>query len=199
MRLLQIDIPAFPSQENVHAPIAVAHACLADIPDPQFQFGLPGATGLVMVCGRVTQKDAAGSPDRHAPLAAHLINELALTGRPQSFRRSASCSIALSSARSATTFFSFAFSSSSCFSRRISSGNSPSYFFFQLKYVAWLIPALRQSSATGIPSLPCFKMNAFCASENFDAFIVFRSSPASGSHRKTLPKNDPVFWDQTSN
>ena len=38
------------------------------------------------------------------------------------------------------------------------------------------MPALRQMSATGIPSLPCFKMNAFCASENFDAFIVFRFS-----------------------
>ncbi|MGY6644833.1 MAG: hypothetical protein ACXIVD_06390, partial [Salinarimonas sp.] len=25
-------------------------------------------------------------------------------------------------------------------------------------------------------SAPCFRMNAFCASENFDAFIVFRSS-----------------------
>jgi hypothetical protein len=31
-------------------------------------------------------------------------------------------------------------------------------------------------SATGTPSAPCFKMNAFCASENFDAFIAFRSS-----------------------
>jgi len=25
-------------------------------------------------------------------------------------------------------------------------------------------------------------MNAFCASENFDAFIVFRSFPAQGKH-----------------
>src|SRR5689334_15418685 len=133
MRLLQIDIPSFPAQQHVHAPIAVAHAGLAYLPNPQFQFGLPGATGLVMVRGRVTQKDAACSSDRYAPLAAHLVNELALPGRLQSFRRSASCSIALSRERSATTFFSFAFSSSSCFSRRISSGSSPSYFFFQLK------------------------------------------------------------------
>jgi hypothetical protein len=35
-------------------------------------------------------------------------------------------------------------------------------------------------------------MNAFCASVNFDAFIVFRSLPAMESARKTLPKNDPV-------
>src|ERR1700722_18065018 len=31
-------------------------------------------------------------------------------------------------------------------------------------------------SATGTPSAPCRRMNAFCASENFEAFIVFRSS-----------------------
>jgi hypothetical protein len=35
-------------------------------------------------------------------------------------------------------------------------GSGPSYFFFQLKYVAWLIPALRQMSTTGIPSAPYF-------------------------------------------
>ncbi|AJA11737.1 hypothetical protein SKP52_24480 (plasmid) [Sphingopyxis fribergensis] len=52
----------------------------------------------------------------------------------------------------------------------------PSYFFFQLKQVAWLIPALRQMSATGTPSAPCFRMNAFYAFENLDAFIILRSS-----------------------
>jgi hypothetical protein len=41
-----------------------------------------------------------------------------------------------------------------------------------VKYVAWLIPALRQISETGTPSAPCFKMNALCASVNFDAFIA---------------------------
>ncbi len=38
----------------------------------------------------------------------------------------------------------------------------PSYFFFQLKSVASLIHALRQMSATGTPSAPCLRMNAFC-------------------------------------
>lgn len=89
-----------------------------------------------------------------------------------------SCSISLSSVRSATIFFSRVFSSSSAFSRRISSGSKPPYFFFQLKYVAWLIPAFRQISATRVPCSPCFRMNAFCASVNFDAFMRFRSSPS---------------------
>src|SRR5262245_54859312 len=38
-------------------------------------------------------------------------------------------------------------------------------------------------SATGMPSLPCFKMNAFWASENREAFIVLRSSQCSETQR----------------
>jgi hypothetical protein len=56
---------------------------------------------------------------------------------------------------------------------------------FQLKYVAGLIPAFRQISATGMPSDACFRMNAFWASENFDAFIVFRSH-SQENHRGKL-------------
>jgi hypothetical protein len=37
-------------------------------------------------------------------------------------------------------------------------------------------PSFRQMSATGTPSLPCFRINAFWASENFEAFITLRSS-----------------------
>jgi hypothetical protein len=46
------------------------------------------------------------------------------------------------------------------------------------------------------PSLPCFRMNASCASENLDAFIVFRSSQPGNQTRKTLAKNGPVYWEQ---
>lgn len=145
--------------------VAIPNAGLANLPDALLQIGLTAPAGFVVVARRVEQKNPAGSPDRHAPVTAYRIHQLALAGRPQSFRRSTSCSISLPSERSATSFFSLAFSSSSCFSRRISVGSRPSYFFFQLKYVASLIPALRQISATGTPSAPCFKMNAFCASE----------------------------------
>ena len=44
-----------------------------------------------------------------------------------------------------------------------------------------LIPALRQISATGMPWEACFRMNAFWASENLDAFIALRSSQP-GNH-----------------
>jgi hypothetical protein len=46
--------------------------------------------------------------------------------------------------------FSRVFSSSSSRSRRISDGINPAYLYFQLKYVAWPIPALRETSATGV-------------------------------------------------
>lgn len=87
----------------------------------------------------------------------------------------------MSSDRSATIFFKRLFSSSSSRNRRISDGIIPAYFFFQLKYVAWLIPAWRQISATAVPCSPCLIMNAFCASENLDAFIFFHSFPAKKS------------------
>jgi hypothetical protein len=56
---------------------------------------------------------------------------------------------------------------------------------------------LRQISATGCPSAPCFKMNAFCASVNFDAFTAFHSSQPGKSEQKTLTQNDPIFREQS--
>src|SRR5579863_678810 len=167
------------------ASIAIAHTRLANLSDALFEGRLSGATGSVVIGRGVELEHMAGSTDRYIPIAAHLINQLALADRLQSLRRRASCNISLSRLRSATTFRSLPFSSSSCLSRRISVGSNPSYRFFQLKYVAWLIPALRQISATGIPSAPCLSMNAFWASENLEAFIVLRSSQA-GNHRGKL-------------
>jgi len=39
-------------------------------------------------------------------------------------------------------------------------------------------------AATGVPSAPCRRMNAFCPCENCDAFIVFRSSQPGNQARK---------------
>jgi hypothetical protein len=44
----------------------------------------------------------------------------------------------------------------------------------------------------------CFKMNAFWASVNFDAFIVFHSSQPGKLQRKTQAQNDPVMRGQSS-
>ena len=69
----------------------------------------------------------------------------------------------------------------------------------QLKYIAWLIQVLRQISATGVPSSPCFTMNAFWASVNLDDFIVFAPLPAQGKYeRKTLSINSRKIRFQSS-
>src|SRR5271166_222073 len=111
------------AQQDMDTPITVAYPRLTNLSDPLFEGSLSGATGPVVIGGCVEQEHTTGTPDRYIPVAAHRINELALADRLQSFRRSASCSISLSRLRSATTFRSFEFSSSSCFSRRISLGN----------------------------------------------------------------------------
>src|SRR3954468_20121236 len=124
---------ALTSEQDMDASIAIAHTRLTNLSDPLFEMGLSGATRLVVIGGGIDLEHATRPADRNVPLTSHLINQLALPDRPQSFRRMASCSISLSSDKSATIRFSLLFSSSSCFSRRISLGSSPSYFFFQLK------------------------------------------------------------------
>ncbi len=54
--------------------------------------------------------------------------------------------------------------------------SEPLIFLLPAKVGCWADPVRRQISAIGTPSAPCFRMNAFCATENFDAFIVFHSS-----------------------
>jgi len=63
-------------------------------------------------------------------------------------------------------------------------GVGPAYHGY-VKYVASLIPALRQISGAGTPSSPYFKMNIFCASDNFDAFMLPLLLPA-GKYRRKL-------------
>ena len=53
----------------------------------------------------------------------------------------------------------------------------PSHPFLRGSEDAGLMPALRQISAMGVPARPVFRMNAFCASVNFNAFVRFVSSP----------------------
>ena len=68
----------------------------------------------------------------------------------------------------------------------MSVGYMPAHFFFQLKYVAWRIPAFRQISDTVVPYSSCLTMNAFRASVNFDAFMRFRFSPSKGNYSGKL-------------
>ena len=55
---------------------------------------------------------------------------------------------------------------------------SCSYFFLQLKWVAWLMPALRQISATKTPSPPCFRMNGLLRVRELGCLHRFPLPPA---------------------
>jgi hypothetical protein len=68
-----------------------------------------------------------------------------------------------------------------------------------VEQVACLIPAFQQMSATETPLFPRIKMNTFCASENLEDFIVFRSSQRGGitaenpnSEWSSFGKADPI-------
>src|SRR5690606_10205603 len=77
--------------------------------------------------------------------------DLALRGRPYSFRWSTSLMAAFSSAKSAYIRFSRAFSVSSSRSRFTSDTVAPPYLLRHLKNVGRLMPCFRNRSATGTP------------------------------------------------
>jgi hypothetical protein len=128
-------------------------------------------------------------PDRHIPVVAHLINELALPDRLQRSRRP---------------------EASPC---RGSDQQRPSQLgvlILQLlqpprlgrqQTVKLLLPIeigrladarLAATSATGIPSAPCPRISAFWASE-ISRPASLSAPPSRESQRKTLAKNDPVL------
>lgn len=46
------------------------------------------------------------------------------------------------------------------------------YFFFQLKYVPWLIPCFRHKSAVFAPAWRSCRIPMICSSVNRDLFVV---------------------------
>jgi hypothetical protein len=110
---LGIDPPAFTAQQYVNAPITVANPGGGDLLDPFGQLSLPGSTGAVVVGRSFDRQRTASTSNAHSPGRARMIHHLPLSGRLQNFRRITSCSIALSSDRSAPILFSLPFSSSS--------------------------------------------------------------------------------------
>ena len=82
---LRIDDPAVTAQQNMHAPVALPHAGLADLFDSMLEVGLAAALGLVDVERSIDPKGGASSPDRDLPIASQSVDKFALAGRPQSF------------------------------------------------------------------------------------------------------------------
>src|SRR6185437_7011972 len=129
---LGVDRPAFPPKQHMNSPITIANPGLGDLPDALDEGSLPGPLRTVVIGRPIHRHSAAGTTYAHPPDRANPIDHLTLPGRLHIFRRMTSCSISLSSDRSATSFFSRWFSSSSCFNRFISEGINPPYFLRQL-------------------------------------------------------------------
>src|SRR5215469_14766229 len=128
---LVIDLPAFPAEQDVDAEVAVAHPRRGQFPNPLSKHGLIVADCAVAMRRTVESQHRASAALAHPVGPLQVPNQLAPALRPHNFVCSTSCSISLSSERSATSCLSRRFSSSSCFIRRSSLTASPPYCFFQ--------------------------------------------------------------------
>lgn len=86
----RIDRPAVTPQQDMHTPVAVPHARLADLFDPLFECGLTATLRLVDIECPINPEGGTGAPDRYLPIASHLVHQFAFAGRPQSFFASTS-------------------------------------------------------------------------------------------------------------
>lgn len=103
------------------------------LPVIQALYGLSDAQAECQIMDRRTFGRCLGLDDGNKLPDGELRRAPSVRGpRRTSFGRTTSSIISRSRLRSATSFFSRAFSSSSAFSRRISGGVMPAYFFRQL-------------------------------------------------------------------
>jgi len=61
---LRVNRPAVTLEQHVHTTVAIAYPCLADVLDPQLQFGLLAAPGLVDVQRPIDLQHRTCAPDR---------------------------------------------------------------------------------------------------------------------------------------
>src|SRR5207248_9890067 len=113
-------------------PIAKPHPPGRQLFQSRSQFAVPFrfARSITMRCSSQSHQPA-GVPLAHLVLDFHIAHDCPKSRRRYQFFESTSFNARLSSVSSATTCFSFWFSSSSCFSRFASPLSIPPYFAFQ--------------------------------------------------------------------
>src|SRR5277367_4134736 len=114
----------------------------------------------------------------------------ALDDGPYHFFDRSSRSAAASNICSAKSFFSFAFSSSSCFNRFASDTSMPPYLAFQLYSVASETPCLRSRSAVFAPASCSFNTPMIRSSVNRARFIC----PSLFQGRTLNPRGGKSQW-----
>src|SRR5689334_20792513 len=125
-------MPAFAPQQDVDAVEAITHPRLRDLFHALSHRAIVARPTQVAIDRALQKYGRASAPLRDPILRQQHSCQLPALAGLQSFFLSTSCSICLSSVRSATIRFNWAFSSSSCRKRRNSTGLNPPYFFFQL-------------------------------------------------------------------
>jgi hypothetical protein len=73
-----VDLPAFAAKKYVDATIPIVDTGLADLPDAGFNAGLLAAAGFVVVGRGVHLQYPASPADRHTPVTANPVHQLAL-------------------------------------------------------------------------------------------------------------------------
>ncbi len=127
-----VDLPALPTQQHVHPPIAVAPLGQGDLADALAQpFGLLPPR-LISEQRARDPYQPTGAGHTHLALGHQDADRLAPCLRAHHFRPRRSLRAALSSAASPSSRLSFAFSASSSFSRLASGTCIPPYLAFQL-------------------------------------------------------------------
>src|SRR6056297_3924831 len=131
MNPLVVDRPALPTQQHVDALVTVPNTHLGELLDPAPQRVLGRAPGLVPLHRPRLTDNEASSPLADPVVTAQVEHCFATLRRLHHFFFAMSVNIALSRLRSATIFFSLAFSSRNCLSSRAWPGSRPPYSFFQ--------------------------------------------------------------------
>src|SRR5690606_11533154 len=137
--------------------------------------------------------EGTGPTLRQAHDGLQMRDGFALGGGPYHFFDRSSRSAEASNIWSASSFFSFAFSSSRDFRRLASDTCMPPYFVFQLYRVASLTPCLRARSAAFAPASCSRSTPMICSSVNRFRFIC----PSFNRGRTLTPSGGKTHWQVT--
>ena len=103
MHAFDVHMPAFTMQQPRDAAVAIPHPDLGDLADALSEGRLLGSPGTIVIRRAACRNRSAGSADRHPERGTREVDHLAAPSWRHSLRRITSCSISLSSVRSATT------------------------------------------------------------------------------------------------
>src|SRR5262249_4096263 len=163
---------AIARQQHPQSPISEARLLPRQLQQPFAQAAVVAATSVSIRHSRNLDQPADTALARVELLdqAPHFRTSLY---EPSEFFRITDCNMSLSRLRSATSFFSRAFSSRSCLTSCASLTSMPPYFDFQAYSVYLETPNSRATSSVVRPASTCFSAAMICASVCLPLLIPF--------------------------